>query len=90
MRYYRLTIIPGILTQLKRMFFGTQAGILIAQDVVTGSRDAPHDGVVMEAIPTGRHYLIILGTFRPQPRLKSRSSTVDWQQPTVRGGGRIQ
>jgi len=40
------------------------AGIVIAQEAggfVTGSKDAPHDGVVTEAILTGRRYLVIRG-----------------------------
>jgi len=39
-------------------------GIVIAQDAgafVTGSKDAPHDGVVTEAILTGWYYLFICG-----------------------------
>lgn len=37
---------------------------MIAQEAgafVTGSKDAPHDGVVTEAILTGRRYLVIRG-----------------------------
>ena len=37
---------------------------MIAQEAggfVTGSRDAPYDGVATEAILTGRRYLIIRG-----------------------------
>ncbi|KAH9958955.1 inositol monophosphatase [Russula dissimulans] len=40
------------------------AGIVIAQEAggfVTGSKDVPHDGVVTEAILTGRRYLVIRG-----------------------------
>ncbi|KAI0301505.1 inositol monophosphatase [Russula brevipes] len=40
------------------------AGIVIAQEAggfVTGSKDAPHDGLVTEAILTGRRYLVIRG-----------------------------
>jgi len=40
------------------------AGIVIAQEAggfVTGSKDSPHDGVVTEAILTGRRYLVIRG-----------------------------
>ena len=38
--------------------------MVIAQEAgcfVTGSKDAPHDGVVTEAILTGRRYLVIRG-----------------------------
>jgi myo-inositol-1(or 4)-monophosphatase len=41
-----------------------QAGIVIAQEAggfVTGSKNAPHDGLVTEAILTGRRYLVIRG-----------------------------
>ena len=41
-----------------------QAGMVIAQEAggfVTGSKDAPHDGVVTEAILKGRRYLVIRG-----------------------------
>jgi myo-inositol-1(or 4)-monophosphatase len=41
-----------------------QAGIVIAQEAggfVTGSKNAPHDGIVTEAILTGRRYLVIRG-----------------------------
>ena len=41
-----------------------QAGIVIAQEAggfVTGSKDTPHDGVITEAILTGRRYLVIRG-----------------------------
>jgi myo-inositol-1(or 4)-monophosphatase len=37
---------------------------VIAQEAggfVTGSKDVPHDGVVTEAILTGRRYLVIRG-----------------------------
>jgi myo-inositol-1(or 4)-monophosphatase len=37
---------------------------VIAQEAggfVTGSKDAPHDGLVTEAILTGRRYLVIRG-----------------------------
>ena len=37
---------------------------MIAQEAggfVTGSKDVPHDGVVTEAILTGRRYLVIRG-----------------------------
>ena len=37
---------------------------MIAQEAggfVTGSKDIPHDGVVTEAILTGRRYLVIRG-----------------------------
>ena len=37
---------------------------MIAQEaggLVTGSKDAPHDGIVTEAILTGRRYLIVRG-----------------------------
>ncbi|KAI9510769.1 inositol monophosphatase [Russula earlei] len=40
------------------------AGIVIAQEAgafVTGSKDAPHDGIVTEAVLTGRRYLVIRG-----------------------------
>ncbi|KAI0040665.1 inositol monophosphatase [Auriscalpium vulgare] len=40
------------------------AGIVIAQEAggfVTGSKDAPHDGNVTEAILTGRKYLVVRG-----------------------------
>ena len=38
--------------------------MVIAQEAgafVTGSKDAPHDGVVTEAILAGRRYLVIRG-----------------------------
>ena len=38
--------------------------MVIAQEAgcfVTGSKDAPHDGMITEAILMGRHYLVIRG-----------------------------
>jgi hypothetical protein len=45
---------------------------VIAQEAggfVTGSKDAPHDGLVTEAILTGRRYLVIRGVAGTPVRL---------------------
>lgn len=55
-----------------------QAGIVIAQEAggfVTGSKDAPHDGVVTEAILTGRRYLVIRGVGGSAVRAGPRNLT---------------
>jgi hypothetical protein len=55
---------PNPTTSIFLTVGGAQAGIVIAQEAgafVTGSKDAPHDGLVTEAILTGRRYLVIRG-----------------------------
>jgi len=47
---------------------------VIAQEAggfVTGSKDVPHDGVVTEAILTGRRYLVIRGVAGTSVRARS-------------------
>src|SRR5258708_2277554 len=66
---------------LMRVFLYTvapQAGIVIAQEAggfVTGSKDAPHDGVVTQAILTGRRYLVIRGVAGTAVRRVNRDLT---------------
>jgi hypothetical protein len=51
---------------------------VIAQEAggfVTGSKDAPHDGVVTEAILTGRRYLVIRGVAGTAVRRLNRNLT---------------
>jgi hypothetical protein len=57
----------------------SQAGIVIAQEAggfVTGSKDAPHDGLATEAILTGRRYLVIRGVAGTSVRAASSYRTL--------------
>ena len=53
---------------------------MIAQEAggfVTGSKDAPHDGVVTEAILTGRRYLVIRGVAGTSVRIDSHNELTE-------------
>ena len=75
---------------------------MIAQEAggfVTGSKDAPHDGVVTEDILTGRRYLVIRGVAATSVRVDHIELTeichisfllsliVCSNQPSIRSGG---
>jgi myo-inositol-1(or 4)-monophosphatase len=53
---------------------------VIAQEAggfVTGSKDSPHDGVVTEAILTGRRYLVIRGVAGTSVRVDSHKELTE-------------
>ena len=58
---------------------------MIAQEAggfVTGSKDSPHDGVVTEAILTGRRYLVIRGVAGTPVRVDSRNELTRFDAQT--------
>ena len=70
---------------------------MIAQEAggfVTGSKDAPHDGVVTEAILTGRRYLVIRGVagtaVRAGPRVNRDLTQTHFyiSHPSIHTGGK--
>ena len=53
---------------------------MIAQEAggfVTGSKDSPHDGIVTEAILTGRRYLVIRGVAGTSVSVVSRNELTE-------------